>query len=40
VGRNDDPGMWVQVREKYTAAVLHNHDRDEALSFFGGLDLR
>jgi O-methyltransferase involved in polyketide biosynthesis len=37
-GRNDDPGMWGQVREKYTAAVLHNHGRDEMLSFFAGLD--
>jgi O-methyltransferase involved in polyketide biosynthesis len=39
VGRNDDPQMWAQVREKYTAAVLHNHSRDEALSFFDGLNL-
>lgn len=39
VGRNDDPAMWAQVRERYTAAVLHNHGRDEALSFFEGLDL-
>jgi O-methyltransferase involved in polyketide biosynthesis len=38
-GRNDDPQMWAQVREQYTAGVLHNHGRDELLSFFGGLDL-
>jgi O-methyltransferase involved in polyketide biosynthesis len=38
-GRNDDPEMWEQVREKYTAAVLHNHDRDEVLSFFAGLEM-
>lgn len=39
VGRNDDSQMWAQVREKYTAAVLHNHGEKEALSFFDGLDL-
>jgi O-methyltransferase involved in polyketide biosynthesis len=39
VGRNDDPEMWKQVRERYTAAVLHNHGRDEVLSFFDGLDV-
>jgi hypothetical protein len=38
VGRND-PRMWAQVRENYTAAVLHNHGRDEAASFFAGLEL-
>jgi O-methyltransferase involved in polyketide biosynthesis len=39
VGRNDDPQMWAEVRRMYTAAVLHNHSRDEVLSFFDGLDL-
>jgi SAM-dependent methyltransferase len=39
VGRNDDPGMWAQVRENYTAALLHNHGRDEVLSFLDGLDV-
>jgi SAM-dependent methyltransferase len=39
VGRNDDPRMWAQVRENYTAAVLHNHGRDEVLSFLDGLDV-
>ena len=39
VGRNDDPRMWARVREQYTAALLHNHGRDEASSFFDGLDL-
>jgi hypothetical protein len=39
VGRNDDPRMWAQVRENYTAAVLHNHGRDEVLSFLDGLAL-
>jgi SAM-dependent methyltransferase len=39
VGRNDDPQMWAQVRENYTAAVLHNHGRDEVLSLLGGLDV-
>jgi O-methyltransferase involved in polyketide biosynthesis len=39
VGRNDDPQMWAQVRERYTAAELHNHARDEVLSFFDGLDM-
>jgi O-methyltransferase involved in polyketide biosynthesis len=38
-GRNDDPQMWAQVREQYTAGVLHNHGREELLSFFDGLDL-
>lgn len=39
LGRNDDPVMWQQVRESYTAGVLHNYDRDEALSLFAGLDV-
>ena len=39
VGRNDDPLMWAQVREQYTAAVLHNHSRDEMLSLLEGMDL-
>jgi SAM-dependent methyltransferase len=39
VGRNDDPQMWAQVRENYTAAVLNNHGRDEVLSFLRGLDV-
>lgn len=39
LGRNDDPVMWRQVRESYTAGVLHNYDRAEALSLFGGLDV-
>jgi O-methyltransferase involved in polyketide biosynthesis len=39
VGRNDDPKMWKQAREKYTAAMLHNHGRDEVLSFFDGMDV-
>lgn len=39
VGRNDDPQMWATVREQYTAAELHNHDRDEVTSFFTGLDV-
>jgi O-methyltransferase involved in polyketide biosynthesis len=39
VGRNDDPEMWKQVRERYTAAVLHNYGRDEVLSLFDGLDM-
>jgi hypothetical protein len=39
VGRNDDPIMWHQVRQSYTAGVLHNYDRDEVLSFLDGLDV-
>jgi SAM-dependent methyltransferase len=39
VGRNDDPQMWQQVRESYTAGVLHNYERDEALSLLDGLDV-
>lgn len=39
VGRNDDPVMWTKVREQYTAGVLHNHGRDEAFSFFDGLEM-
>lgn len=39
VGRNDDPAMWHQVRESYTAGVLHNYDRAQALSLFDGLDV-
>lgn len=39
VARNDDPAMFAQVREQYTAGVLHNHRRDETTSFFDGLDL-
>jgi hypothetical protein len=39
VGRNDDPAMWQQVRESYTAGVLHNYERGEALSLLDGLDV-
>ncbi len=38
-GRNDDPVMWQQMRENYTAATTYNHTRDELRSFFGSLDL-
>jgi hypothetical protein len=38
-GRNDDPVMWQQMRENYTAATTYNHTRDELRSFFGPLDL-
>jgi SAM-dependent methyltransferase len=34
-GRNDDPDMWQQMRESYTAATTYNHTRDELRSFFG-----
>jgi SAM-dependent methyltransferase len=38
-GRNDDPVMWRQMRESYTAAKTYNHTRDELRSFFGTLPL-
>jgi SAM-dependent methyltransferase len=38
-GRNDDPAMWQQMRESYTAATTYNHTRDELRSFFGTLQL-
>jgi hypothetical protein len=38
-GRNDDPAMWQQMRENYTAATTYNHTRDELRSFFGTLQL-
>ena len=38
-GRNDDPAMWQQMRENYTAAATYNHSRDELRSFFGTLQL-
>jgi hypothetical protein len=38
-GRNDDPAMWQQMRESYTAAVTYNHTRDELRSFFGACQL-
>jgi hypothetical protein len=38
-GRNDDPAMWQQMRENYTAATTYNHTRDELRSFFGTLRL-
>ncbi len=39
VGRIDDPQMWRQFREAYTAGVAHNHDRAEVLSLLDGLDV-
>jgi SAM-dependent methyltransferase len=38
-GRNDDPAMWQQMRQSYTAATTYNHSRDELRSFFGPLQL-
>ncbi|HEV3382700.1 MAG TPA: SAM-dependent methyltransferase [Trebonia sp.] len=38
-GRNDDPDMWRQMRQNYTAATTYNHTRDELRSFFGALEM-
>jgi hypothetical protein len=38
-GRNDDPVMWQQMRENYTAATTYNHTRDELRSVFGTMEL-
>jgi O-methyltransferase involved in polyketide biosynthesis len=38
-GRIDDPVMWEQVREMYTAGTLYNHDRDVLVTYFTELEM-
>jgi hypothetical protein len=37
--RNEDPALFDEANENYTAAGVHNFSREELASFFGGLEL-
>lgn len=37
--RIDDPDLWQQMRDGYSAATTYNHSRDEVSTFFAGLDM-